>query len=36
MLKPSLNAVRDVVRAHADDTEDRRRLHAAPPPLART
>jgi alkylation response protein AidB-like acyl-CoA dehydrogenase len=26
MLKPSLNAVQDVVRAHADDTEDKRRL----------
>jgi hypothetical protein len=29
MLKPSLNAVQDVVRAHADDTEDKRRLQAA-------
>jgi alkylation response protein AidB-like acyl-CoA dehydrogenase len=26
MLKPSLNAVQDVVRAHADDTGDKRRL----------
>lgn len=26
MLKPSLNAVQDVVRAHADDIEDKRRL----------
>jgi alkylation response protein AidB-like acyl-CoA dehydrogenase len=26
MLKPSLDAVQDVVRAHADDTEDKRRL----------
>src|SRR5258708_3302774 len=26
MLKPSLNTVQDVVRAHADDTEDKRRL----------
>ena len=26
MLKPSLYAVQDVVRAHADDTEDKRRF----------
>src|SRR5260221_13877615 len=26
MLKPSLNTVQDVVRARADDTEDKRRL----------
>jgi alkylation response protein AidB-like acyl-CoA dehydrogenase len=29
MLKPSLNVVQDVVRAHADDTEDKRRLPAS-------
>ncbi len=29
MLKPSLNAVQDVVRAHADDIDDKRRLSDA-------